>query len=129
MATILIIDDHNATRRMLRTALIHAGYTVVVAATGVDGLEQCQEHPIDLIITDILMPGTDGLTVIAILKRGRPNAKIIAMTGASGEKNFLDAAKVLGADAIIQKPVNLSGLLEIIKEQLRSPDKSKWQVR
>jgi two-component system, response regulator, stage 0 sporulation protein F len=129
MATILIIDDHHATRRMLRTALIHAGYTVVVAATGVDGLEQCQEHPIDLIITDILMPGTDGLTVIAILKRGRPNAKIIAMTGASGEKNFLDAAKVLGADAIIQKPLNLSGLLEIIKEQLRSPDKSKWQVR
>lgn len=129
MATILIIDDHHAIRSMLRTALIHAGYTVVVATTGVDGLEQCQEHPIDLIITDILMPGTDGLTVIAILKQGRPNAKIIAMTGTRGEKNFLDAAKVLGADAIIQKPVDLSCLFEIIKEQLRSTDKSKWQVR
>jgi CheY-like chemotaxis protein len=47
MATILIIDDNSATRNILRTALSHAGYTVLVAATGVDGLEQCQEHPID----------------------------------------------------------------------------------
>ena len=129
MATILIIDDHHATRSMLSTALIHAGYTVIVAATGLDGLEQCQEHPIDLIITDILMPGTDGLTVIAILKRGRPNAKIIAMTGTRGEKDFLDAAKVLGADAIIQKPVDLPCLFEIVKKQLGSKERSKWQVR
>jgi CheY-like chemotaxis protein len=128
MATILIIDDHPAIRSMLRTALAHAGYTVVVAATGVDGLEQCQEHPIDLIITDILMPGTDGLTVITILKRGRPDAKIIAMTGTSCEKNFLEAAKILGADAIIQKPVDLSCLFKIVKEQLRSQGESKWHV-
>jgi len=118
MATILIIDDNSATRNMLRTALSHAGYTVLVAATGVDGLEQCQEHQIDLILTDILMPGTDGLTVIAILKRGRPHAKIIAMTGASGENDFLDAAKVLGAHAIIQKPVDLPRLREMVKKEL-----------
>jgi two-component system cell cycle sensor histidine kinase/response regulator CckA len=129
MATILIIDDHHATRSMLSTALNHAGYTVIVAATGLDGLEQCQEHPIDLIITDILMPGTDGLTVIAILKRGRPNAKLIAMTGTRDEKNFLDAAKVLGADAIIQKPVDLASLFDIVKQQLRSTEESKWQVQ
>lgn len=122
MATILIIDDHPAIRSVLRTALTHAGYTVIVAATGVDGLEQCQEHSIDLIMTDIFMPGTDGLTVIAILKRGRPQMKIIAMTGTSGENNFLDAAKVVGADAIIQKPLDLSRLLEIVKDQLRSEE-------
>jgi CheY-like chemotaxis protein len=124
MATILIIDDNSATRNMLRTALSHAGYTVLVAATGVDGLEQCQEHPIDLILTDILMPGTDGLTVIAILKRGRPHIKIIAMTGVSGEKNFLDAAKALGAHAIIEKPVDLSRLREMVKKELEAAHES-----
>jgi CheY-like chemotaxis protein len=118
MATILIIDDNSATRNMLRTALSHAGYTVLVAATGVDGLEQCQEHQIDLILTDILMPGTDGLTVIAILKRGRPHVKIIAMTGASDQKDFLNTAKVLGAHAIIQKPVDLSHMREMVKKEL-----------
>lgn len=118
MATILIIDDNAAIRSTLCMALRHAGYTVLVAATGVDGLEQCQQHPIDLILTDILMPGTDGLTVIAILKRGRPNAKIIAMTGFSGEKNFLDAAKALGAHAIIRKPVDFPRLREMVKKEL-----------
>jgi two-component system, response regulator, stage 0 sporulation protein F len=118
MATILIIDDNAAIRCTLSMALSHAGYTVLVAATGVDGLEQCQEHQIDLILTDIFMPGTDGLTVIAILKRGRPHAKIIAMTGASGEKDFLDAANVLGAHAIIHKPIDLSRLREMLKKEL-----------
>ena len=130
MATILIIDDNSATRNMLRTALSHAGYTVLVAATGVDGLEQCQEHQIDLILTDILMPGTDGLTVIAILKRGRPHAKIIAMTGASGEKDFLDAAKILGAHGIIQKPVDLPRLREMVKRELgEAPDTLRLKER
>jgi CheY-like chemotaxis protein len=118
MATILIIDDNAAIRSTLCTALRHAGYTVLVAATGVDGLEHCREHPVDLVLTDILMPGTDGLTVIAILKCGRPNTKIIAMTGVSGEKNLLDAAKVLGAHAVMRKPVDLPSLREMVKKEL-----------
>jgi two-component system response regulator (stage 0 sporulation protein F) len=118
MATILIIDDEEPIRALLRFALEAAGYEVMEAANGREGLELYRKRPTDLIITDILMPELNGLDMLLDLTREFLHAKVIAISGAGGEQNFLDVAKLLGARQIFQKPFNLPQLLDAVRYEL-----------
>ena len=97
MATILIIDDEESIRHLLREVLEKAGHKVLEAANGREGLETYQKHPADLVIMDLLMPDTDGLETTLQLTREYVDAKVIAITGAQGDRNFLDVANLFGA--------------------------------
>ena len=97
MATILIIDDEEIVRVLLRSALEEAGYEVTEAANGREGLELYRQRPIHLVITDILMPEMNGLDMLLELTREFLYAKVIAISGVGGERNVLDVAKLLGA--------------------------------
>ena len=116
MARVLIIDDDAPTRRMLRQALERAGYAVVEAQEGQEGLQHCQAAHFDVVITDILMPDKEGLETIRDLRRGFPDVKIIAMSGGGylGTLNFLDVAARFGAQSTLQKPFSLRKILETI---------------
>ncbi|MEE8493291.1 MAG: response regulator [Nitrospirales bacterium] len=120
MATILVIDDETQVRSLLRQALTGAGYEVIEAGNGREGLERYREAPADLVITDILMPDEDGLEATLELTRQFPNVKIIAITGGSGERNFLDVAKLFGARRTLAKPFGLDRLLEAVQEELKA---------
>ena len=89
MASILVIDDDEALRLLLREMLQADGHAVREAANGREGLALYRAQPADLVITDILMPEQDGMEVILELTREFLDARVIAMTGASGEQNFL----------------------------------------
>jgi two-component system response regulator (stage 0 sporulation protein F) len=67
---------------------------------------------------DILMPETDGLETTLQLTREYLDAKVIAMTGAQGEKNFLDVAKLFGARRVFEKPFDLAKLVLAVNEEL-----------
>ncbi|MEK6632652.1 MAG: response regulator, partial [Nitrospirota bacterium] len=69
MATILIIDDEESIRHLLREVLEKAGHQVLEASNGREGLEIYQKHPADLVIMDLLMPDTDGLETTLQLTR------------------------------------------------------------
>jgi two-component system response regulator (stage 0 sporulation protein F) len=86
MATILIIDDEEIIRVLLRSALEEVGYEVTEAANGREGLELYRRRPADLVITDIIMPELDGLDMLLELTREFLHAKVIAISGAGGEK-------------------------------------------
>ncbi len=120
MARILIIEDEDQARRMLHQALVRAGYEVVEARDGNEGMEHFRARPTDLIITDILMPEKEGLETIMDLRQEFPGVKIIAMSGGgrTGNMNFLDVAKRLGAQRAMQKPFELRELLATIDELL-----------
>jgi two-component system response regulator (stage 0 sporulation protein F) len=118
MATILIIDDDDLIRVLLRSALEETGYEVAEAANGLQGLELYRQRPTDLVITDIIMPEMNGLDLLLALTREFLNAKVIAISGAGGEKNVLDVAKLLGARQIFQKPVSLPHLLSAVRYEL-----------
>ena len=118
MATILIIDDEELVRVLLRSALQAAGYEVVEAANGRQGLELYRLRPTDLIITDIAMPELDGLDMILELTRQSLQAKVIAISGVGGEKNVLDVAKLLGARRTLQKPFSMPQLLAAVRYEL-----------
>ena len=118
MATILIIDDEETIRGLLRSALEKAGYEVIEAANGRQGLELYRHRPADLVITDILMPEMNGLDMLLELTREFLHAKVIAISGAGGEKNVLDVAKLLGARQTFQKPFNLLNVLGAVRYEL-----------
>ena len=118
MATILIIDDEEPIRALLRSALEAAGYEVMEAPNGRIGLELYRHRPSDLIITDINMPELDGLDMLLELTREFLHAKVIAISGAGGEKNVLDAAKLYGARQTFQKPFSMPQLLGAVRYEL-----------
>jgi len=118
MAKILIIDDEDMMRVLLRSALQSAGYEVVEAANGRQGLELFRQRPTDLIITDIAMPELNGLELILDLTRHFLRAKVIAISGLGGEKHVLDVAKLLGARQTLQKPFSMTQLLDTVRYEL-----------
>lgn len=118
MATILVIDDEDSIRHLLKEVLEKAGHKVLEASDGRQGLELYQKNKVDLVLMDILMPGTDGLEATLELTREYVDAKVIAMTGAQGDRNFLDVAKLFGARRVFEKPFDLAKLVEAVQEEL-----------
>jgi DNA-binding NtrC family response regulator len=118
-ATILIIDDEEPIRALLRFALEAAGYEVTEAANGRQGLDLYRQRPTDLIIADMLMPELNGLDLLLELTREFLHAKVIAISGAGGEQNVLDVAKLLGARQTFEKPFSIPQLLDAVRYELK----------
>ena len=120
MATILIIDDDEPVRLVIREILERAGHQVIEAKDGVVGLRVYREQRPDLVTTNILMPEKDGIETIKELKREFPNVKIIAISGAdvSGVFGFLSLARELGAERALVKPFHKQEILEAVEELL-----------
>ena len=121
MPSVLVVDDQDQVRQLIRETLEQAGYEVEEACDGKEGLERYRVRSTDLVIMDILMPDQDGLETIMTLRQEFPDIRIIAMTGGSdtvGIPNFLDVAKMLGARRTLQKPFELKVLLEAVTAEL-----------
>ncbi|HEY6195630.1 MAG TPA: response regulator [Candidatus Eisenbacteria bacterium] len=120
MSRILVIDDEAQIRSMLRRALESAGYEVVDARDGEEGIRVFQTlHP-DLVITDILMPEKEGLECIRELRQLAPAVRIIAISGGSSNSplDLLDLARRFGARRTFWKPLDLEMLVAAVREQL-----------
>ena len=83
MSRILIIDDDKQMREMLKQTLERAGYAVIEAQNGLEGVAVYREQHVDVVITDLIMPGKDGMETIIELKREFPDVRIIAVSGGS----------------------------------------------
>jgi CheY-like chemotaxis protein len=121
MPSVLVVDDQDQVRQLIRETLEQAGYEVEEARDGKEGLDRYRVRSTDLVIMDILMPDQDGLETIMTLRQEFPDIRIIAMTGGSdtvGIPNFLDVAKMLGARRTLQKPFELKVLLEAVAAEL-----------
>ncbi len=110
--TILVVDDEEPVREVMKGILEFSHYAVTVAANGREALGKLNT-PFDLVITDLVMPDMEGLEFIKLLKRSRPHIKILAMSGAFGGK-FLKVARFLGVDAILDKPFRSTDVLQVV---------------
>ena len=121
MARILIIDDDSQIRFIVRELLENSGYTVEEASDGEEAINLNHKKAFDLIITDILMPGKEGIQTIQEFKKGNPKVKIIAISGGGhiGPSVYLDMAKKMGADVSIPKPFDLDIFLKKVKDLLK----------
>jgi len=96
MATILVIDDQEPIRVLLRTALEEAGHEILEASNGRLGLALYRASAADLIITDIVMPEMDGLEMMVDLTRSFLNVKVIVISGGLEGEGPLNVAKCWG---------------------------------
>lgn len=112
-ASILLVDDDPDFRGMVRIAFERAGYTVHEAENGNAALDVMAQHPVDLVVTDIIMPEADGYEIILRLKAQQSRPPLIAVTGGSVRlrMELPGMARLLGAEAAFEKPVDLKSLL------------------
>ncbi len=127
---ILVIDDDASLRRVLEYNLQEEGYDVAAAATGEEGLRRFAEHCPDLVITDMKMPGMDGLQVFKAIRERSPDTLVIIIT-AFGEVGTAVEVMKLGAYDYITKPFNRDELKLTVKKalELKSLSEENRQLR
>jgi len=120
MPGILIVEDDNDLREMLKVSLTRRKFTVLEAENGKDAIIHFKPAVTDLVITDLIMPEEDGLKVIMRLRELKTSIKIIAISGGgkAGPASYLNLAKALGADAVYSKPFSVNELIRKIEELL-----------
>lgn len=118
MTRILVIEDNADFQELLKLALEAEGYRVSTAPNGQAGLEILAREPADVVITDIFMPGKEGIETIAELRKQAPQVRIIAMSGRPSNTDFdpLSIAAELGASATLKKPFELDELLAAVRK-------------
>ena len=109
MKKLLVIDDEASTRDLLKMSLESDGYTVFVAEDGPKGLEIFARENPPVVLTDIKMPGMDGIEVLRKVKEQSPDTEVIVITG-HGEMNLAIQALHLEASDFINKPISDEGL-------------------
>lgn len=109
---ILLIDDDSTMLETLSLAMRSVGHTVVMVRDGEEGLACFRSQPFDIVVTDILMPGKDGLQVIDEIRSAVPDTKVLAISGGSISvvEDRLEVARSKGAMATLTKPFPLSEL-------------------
>lgn len=122
MPSILIIDDDPDIRRLLRVTLEKGRHVVLEASDGVEGVRLWRERRPDLVITDLVMPGKDGLDTLFELVSLDARVKVIAMTGGNWREatDRLHDARLFGAVRTVAKPFTLSEMIRVIGEVLAS---------
>jgi CheY-like chemotaxis protein len=115
LPSILVVEDEEKMRELLRRMLERASFTVMTAPHGREALKLFRERPADLAITDLMMPEMDGFELIRELTAQWPSIRIIAISGADLR---LDMARQLGAKAVLKKPVTGAALVTAVEQVL-----------
>lgn len=120
MAIILVIEDEPLVRDTIRLSLETAGYKVIIASDGREGVSILKRTKVDIIVTDLIMPEQEGLETIRIVRRDHPDVKIIAISGGGRHigTDYLKAASLLGAHFALRKPFAMAHLKECVAECL-----------
>jgi CheY-like chemotaxis protein len=122
VATILLVEDDDGVRTILKKTLAAAGHDVEEAANGLLAMAAYRRQPRDLVITDLVMPEKDGLETIMELRRLDPSIRIIAVSGGGRTLGlgqlYLESARAIGAARILAKPFSSSALLTAVAEVL-----------
>ena len=112
---ILLVDDDESYRAILRHHLEGLGYQVLEAEDGAQGCRIAAQKPLQLMILDLVMPNTEGLETISRLRHEGFRTKILAISGAGKAHEYLELAGWLGADAKMEKIKPISELLSVVQ--------------
>ncbi len=117
MAQILVVDDDTLTRDTLRQILEEEQHKIVEAQCGIEAITQLEANPVNLIVTDVIMPGMEGIEMISTLRNRGYAGPIVAISGASSHKAQppLRLALAAGADQVLEKPFGSKDLLAVVR--------------
>jgi two-component system, chemotaxis family, chemotaxis protein CheY len=132
MPTVLVIDDEADVRDSIQQVLGRIGFTVTTAVDGVAGIRDFLEHPVDVVIVDIIMPHSNGIEVIKKVRAQFPGARILAISGGGNfaglgyrpgtitTEAYLASAMQSGADAIMSKPFRRDELIAVVRSLVKN---------
>ena len=121
---ILIVDDEKAIRDILSDTLIHWGYQVTVAGSGIEALDLFLKRSFDLVLTDLSMPGIDGLTLAIHVKDKSPNTPVGLMT-AQDIEGIMEELEESCVDFVLYKPFTLEDLGKRLRQYWAKEHKRK----
>ncbi len=124
---VLIVDDEIGVRDSMHEFIQMAGYHSSMAASAEEALEQLKKDTIQVVITDIMLPGMGGLELTELIKKDY-NSDVIVMTGYSGDFSYEEAIN-MGASDFVIKPVRLEELLLRLKRVLKERELSRERIR
>jgi two-component system alkaline phosphatase synthesis response regulator PhoP len=126
-AAILVVDDEEMIRSVLRLTLVRAGYDVTEAENGEDALSKVQEEMPDLILLDVMMPGMDGFAVCEQLRQSPDTADLpIIMLSARSDSLSRQKGRRVGATKYLTKPLEATKLLQHVEEALEKTNKQSY---
>lgn len=122
MTRVLVADDEDDIRSTLGQFLEEAGYEVALARDGNEAIKIHRQRAADVLVTDIMMPDCDGIELIRFMRGKSPEVRIIAISGGGkiDADRLLNIATMLGAERILQKPIDRNRFLETVEELLSS---------
>ena len=115
MENILVVDDENELRASVSEVLIREGLAVQEAANADQALTMLTQTSFHLILLDMVMPGTDGMSAIPLIKKLAPRARIIVMTAFASVHNAVQALQQ-GADDYLVKPFKIEALMLAVRQ-------------
>jgi CheY-like chemotaxis protein len=102
---VLLVEDDDDNRELMTEVLETAGYQVATAASGAEGLRKLSEQAVDVVVTDVGMPGMGGLELARASKRIAPRVPVVVVTGYA-EREDIMSARGREVDAVLIKPVD-----------------------
>jgi two-component system response regulator (stage 0 sporulation protein F) len=120
MRTLLIVDDEERLRKAMERSFRQDGYRTRTAASGEDALAVLKTEKVDLVITDLVMPGIDGVALVRTIRSSDPGMKVIVLT-AYGSDESMAEAKTLQVAYYLTKPFDLFHLKSRVKRLLKAP--------
>jgi CheY-like chemotaxis protein/anti-sigma regulatory factor (Ser/Thr protein kinase) len=127
MSSILVADDDQTTRHVIRTVLTNAGYDASVAGDGLEALEVLRTRRFDLLLLDVWMPRMTGLELLAQLRTIELPPRVVVMTSDDAPETLLKAVREQ-AFKYVHKPVASAALLQTVREALSAPDPPRIDV-
>lgn len=123
MKRILVVDDEKSVRDFIKNCLARHGFDVTAAESGDEAERTFRTQPFDLLITDLYMPGKEGIETITSIRRDDPDVKIIAISGGGrgGSFDMLQIAQRLGASICLAKPMTHEELVETVVSLIGDP--------
>ena len=121
MKKILIVDDELSVREMVSAMLTNNKTQVFLAENGIQALQILADENINLVVTDIVMPKENGIDLIMDMKKSYPVIPVVAISGGGGIEgrfNYLEIAKLVGANQILEKPFSAETLRTIVADLL-----------
>ena len=120
MKSILIVDDEAGIRKVMKAILENEGFSVLEAAGGNEAIRQYGKYSPDLVVTDLLMPGKDGIETLFELRQINCNVRVIALSGGGRicSESYLNYAMKLGATAAIEKPFTSVEFMAVINRAM-----------
>ncbi len=112
---ILLVEDDDDNRELMAEVLESSGHEVLSAASGQEGLKKLSEHPVDVVVTDVGMPGMGGLELARAAKAIAPRVPVVVVTGWA-ERDDIARARGRDVDAVLIKPVDPDALTQKVSD-------------